>query len=71
MCIDIYVYMYEHTYILILMRAFVSTQYSLHNPVPWINWGGPIAVADFGAAEIWVVWTSGIDIDTDIVFCFL
>ena len=26
-------------------------QYSLYNPVPWMNGGGPIAFAGFGAAE--------------------
>ena len=28
-----------------------SRQYSLYNPVPWTNGGGPIAFAGFGAAE--------------------
>ena len=26
-------------------------QYSLYNPVPWTNGGGPVALAAFGAAE--------------------
>ena len=30
--------------------AYMSVrQYSLYKPVPWTNWGGPIAFAGFGA----------------------
>ena len=39
---NIYIYLYIYMSV---------RQYSLYNPVPWTNGGGPIAFAGFGAAE--------------------
>ena len=36
-----------------LLKFHMSVrQYSLYNPVPWMNGGGPIAFAGFSAAEM-------------------